>query len=243
MQSFFIALQFLTILPVEIKSEIRPEDFGKALIYFPIIGLLIGIFLALIFSLFNFFPGLVLSAMLLIVPIIITGGIHLDGLADTCDGLYGFKPKEKILEIMRDSHIGAMGAIGIAASLILKFSLLSAIKHEILWKLLILMPLFARWVQVLACYSSNYARNDGKAKYFMEYADKNKFIITTIFTFLIFLLLLKIKGIILFSISIIQILIFMNYIKMRIDGMTGDTIGAISEIAEIAILFLGLIII
>ena len=177
-----IALQFLTIFPVKIsaeggsapdgKSDIKEKDFGASLLYFPLVGLLIGLILALSAFLLFPLPGIIKGATILIISIIITGGIHLDGFADTCDGFYGNKPKEKILEIMKDSHIGAMGVIGIVSLLLLKFSLIASFNERLLWKALILMVVFSRWVQVMACFSASYARQEGKAKYFLEYATK-----------------------------------------------------------------------
>jgi adenosylcobinamide-GDP ribazoletransferase len=241
LKRFLIALQFLTILPIKVKPEIREEDFGKSLIYFPLVGMLIGFFLILILLLFDFLPYLVKAAFILGASIIITGGIHLDGFADTCDGLYGFRTKEKALEIMRDSRIGAMGAIGITLLLLLKFALLASILKENLEKILILMPIFARWAQVFACFCSSYARQEGKAKYFIEYAGKKEIFIGTLFTLVSFLILMRTEGLILFTISYFTIFLFINWIKKKIGGMTGDTIGSVNEVAEGCIFLFGLI--
>ena len=241
MKQLLIALQFLTILPVKIRSEIKKRDFGRSLLYFPIVGMLIGILLSITAFLFGFLPNLVTGALILVVSIFITGGIHLDGFADTCDGFYGSKPKEKILEIMRDSRTGVMGVIGVVSLLLLKFTLIVSIPKDILWKSLIMMAVLGRWSQVLACYTSNYVRKEGKAKYFIEYAGEREFLAGTLFTIVLFLVLVKLKGAILFTLSLLPIVLFMSYIKRKIDGMTGDTIGAISEVAEVAVLLFALI--
>jgi adenosylcobinamide-GDP ribazoletransferase len=237
MRGFLIALQFLTILPIKIKSEIKEKDFGKSLLYFPIVGILIGLALSLTAFLFGFLSNLIAGIFVLIISLIITGGIHLDGFADTCDGFYQSKPKEKILEIMRDSRVGVMGVIGIVCLLLLKFILIVSIPREILWKSLIMMAVFARWGQVLACYTSDYAREEGKAKYFIEYAGKREFLAGSFLTMALFLLLMELEGVILLILSFLPIFLFINYVKRRIGGMTGDTIGATSEIAEIVVLF------
>lgn len=236
MKKFLIALQFLTILPIKIKSEIVEKDYGKSLLYFPIIGMLIGFALVITAFLTSFLPNLVKGMFILIISIIITGGVHLDGFADTCDGFYGSKPKEKILEIMRNSRIGVMGVIGIVSLLLLKFTLIVSIPKNALWKSLIIMTVFARWSQVLACYISNYVRREGKAKYFIEYASKNEVLIGGLFTLGLFLLSVQLKGLILFFISTLLVFLSLYYIKRKIGGMTGDTIGATNEIAEISIL-------
>jgi adenosylcobinamide-GDP ribazoletransferase len=236
MKRFLIALQFLTIFPVKIKSEIKDRDFGASLLYFPLVGLLIGLLLAGSVFLFSFLPVLFKSTLILILSIIITGGIHLDGFADTCDGLYGLRPKEKILEIMRDSRIGVMAVVGLVTLLLLKFSLIASLRNEVLWKALIVMAVFSRWTQGLACSNSAYARKEGKAKYFIEYASKRDVFIGGLFSLALFVLLMQIKGTILFLVSAPVIFLFLQYIKKKIGGMTGDTIGAISEVAEVLIL-------
>ena len=241
MKKFLIALQFLTVLPINVKGKIEEKDFGESLVYFPMIGLLMGIFLAFISFSLGPLPPLVRSALILIIWIIMTGGIHLDGFADTCDGFYGKRAKEDILKIMRDSHIGTMGAGGIAVLLLLKFSIVSSIQPENLWKVLIIAVAFARWSQALACATSEYARDEGKAKYFMAHARKSGVLTGAVFTLILFWLLMDIKGAILFLLLSATILLFIKYVKGKIGGMTGDTIGATNEIAEAAALLFSLI--
>ena len=241
MKRFLIALQFLTVIPVKIKSKIEEKDLGASLMYFPAVGSLIGLLLAVMSLMVNFLPWPVAIALVLIASIAITGAIHIDGFADTCDGFFSSKHREKILEIMRDSRIGTMGTVGIVCLLLLKFNMLISIPKEILWKSLILMVTFARWTQALSCYISDYAREDGKARYFIEYSRGRDFFIGTLFTLCLFLLLIHIKGAILFFVSIFPALLFINFAKRRIGGMTGDTIGAASEIAELTLLFFMLI--
>lgn len=237
MRRFLIALQFLTILPVRVGPKVEEKDFGASLLYFPLVGLLIGLLLATSNFLFSFLPQSLKATLILLISIVITGGIHLDGFADTCGGFYGSNnPKEKILEIMRDSRIGTMGVVGVVSILLLKFSFIASLPENILWKTLILMATFSRWAQVLACYSSSYARKAGKAKYFIEYTTKKELFIGFLFTLFIFYLFLKLKGFVLFFVSFLFTFLFLQYIKKRIGGMTGDTIGALSEFAEVSLL-------
>lgn len=238
MKRFLIALQFLTIFPVRVKSEIENKDFGASLLYFPLIGLLIGLMLALSAFLLSPLPEYPKATLILLVSIIITGGIHLDGFADTCDGFYGNKPKEEILEIMRDSHIGVMGVIGIVSLLLLKLGLIIALPGAILWKALIVMAVFARWAQVLACGASYYVRREGKAKHFIEYARKKDVLIGGSFTLVLLSLLIQLKGLMLFFLSLLPVFLFLSYARKKIGGVTGDTIGAVSELSEVTILLL-----
>ena len=241
MKDFFVALQFLTILPINITSKVENEVFGKSLTWFPFVGALIGLLLSLFAFLFGFFPRLVIAALILAGSVIITGGIHLDGFADTCDGLYGFTSKDRALEIMRDSRIGTFGSAGIAILLILKFSILAVLPQSVMLKCLVLMAAFARWSQVLSCFSSRYARQEGKAKYFIEYASWRQLVIGGIFVLMLFILLFGVNGFRLFLASVLPVLILINYIRNKIGGMTGDTIGAINEIAETSVLLFSLI--
>lgn len=241
MKRFLIALQFLTVLPIKIKSEIEEKDFGGSLLYFPFVGMLIGLVPAAMVLILDFLPNPVVGVLVVIISIAITGGIHLDGFADTCDGFYGQRPKEMILEIMWDSRIGAMGVVGLVCLLLLKFTLIVSISENYLWKLLIMMMVFARWSQVLACCISDYAREEGKGKYFVEHCGKAALLIGSVFTLVLFLSLMRLKGIVLFVLSLAGVLMFINYSKKKIGGMTGDTIGATSEIAEVMVLFFGLI--
>jgi adenosylcobinamide-GDP ribazoletransferase len=237
MQKFLIALQFLTILPVRIKSEPSEQDIRASLVYFPLVGTLIGAFLAVILFVFNFLPQPVMAALVLIASIVITGGMHLDGFADTCDGFYGNRPREKMLEIMRDSRVGAMGVMGIVSVLLLKFTLLLALPKTILPLTLILMTTFARWSQTFACFTSGYAREEGKGRAFIGYNSKKGFFIAGAFTIFVFLSLMRFKGIIFLAFSLVPVGLFITYIKKKLGGMTGDTVGAVSELAEIAMLF------
>lgn len=241
MRGFLIALQFLTILPLEIKSELKEKDFGQALIYFPIVGALIGLVLALVLLAFDFLPNLAKIALVLTSSIIITGAMHLDGFADTCDGFFSGKSKEKILSIMHDPHIGTMGTIAVVSLLLLKFSLMASISKALLWKSLIMMAVFSRWIQVLACYLSKYAKEFGKARFFIEYASLKEVIIGGLITVTLLYVLENWKGLFLFILVFVAAFLLINYIKRRIGGMTGDTIGAVSEIIEVCVLLFSLI--
>ena len=241
MREFLIALQFLTTLPVKIERKIKEEEYGRSLGWFPAAGITIGIVLVSVSYIFGFLPSLALAAVILAASVLITGGIHLDGFADTCDSLAGFTTKERDLEIMRDSRVSAMGAIGILTLLPLTLSLLAGIPKDGLWKALIVMPAFARWSQALACYSSKYARADGKAKYFIEHAGRREVITGAIVTLILALLLMNVEGVGIFLISFFLILLFITFINRKFGGMTGDTIGAVNEIAEVLVLCLSLI--
>lgn len=238
MNFFSIALQFLTIFPVKITAKIEDADFDRALFFFPIVGILIGLVLSVIVILFGFLPGEVLSVCIVAASIFLTGGIHLDGFIDTCDGFYGNRPKKEILEIMRDSRVGAMGVIGAVVLLLLKFVLIANLPRFFLCKTLVMAMAFSRWAQALACFASHYAREKGKAEFFIKYAAKKDVILGAVVTFCLFFLMAGLKSALIFFPAFFMVLLFIKYIKKRISGMTGDTIGAISEASEIVVLLL-----
>ena len=242
MKNFLIALQFLTIFPIKINGELKEEDFGKSLTYFPIVGAVIGLVLVLSVFILKFLPIHVESALILIISVFTCGGMHLDGFIDTCDGFYGNNPPKRILEIMKDSHVGAMGVIGVVCLLILKYSLfISLLPFEGFWKVIFLMAVFSKFMQVAACYKTNYPRKEGKAKYFVGKTTLKQLIFGLIFTAGLFTVLLKINGIIIFILSAVIMLFIINRFKKKIDGMTGDTVGAVSEISEVLVLYFSLV--
>jgi adenosylcobinamide-GDP ribazoletransferase len=242
MKIFLIALQFLTIIPVHIGGRIDEKDFGRSLLYFPVVGSLLGAFLAYMAFCLATLPPLVSSVLILIVWVVMTGAVHLDGFADTCDGFYAGRTREDILRIMRDSRIGAMGVIGIVAALLAKFALMASFPGSDLWKALVMATVFSRWSQALSCLVSGYARQEGKAGHFIGNARKGDIVAGGLFTLALFIGLAGFKGVLVFAPALIAGLLFIRYAKIKIGGMTGDVIGALNETAETVVLFFALII-
>ena len=125
MNQLLLALQFITRIPIRQDLNYDQPNIAASMTYYPLVGTLIGAILVVINQVGgSYFPPLVTNALLVIGLIVLTGGLHLDGLMDTCDGIFSGREKEKILEIMRDSRVGAFGVIGVVALFLLKFSLL-----------------------------------------------------------------------------------------------------------------------
>lgn len=236
MKTFFIALQFLTRLPVKINSEILEKDLNNSLYFFPLVGGIIGAILLIPLLLIHIFPIKLIVALILTLQALITGCLHLDGFADTIDGFYGGKSKERILEIMKDSRIGSIGVIGLIILILLKVELLSSLEIGMLWKGIISMMVFSRFIQVFLCNTYSYAREFGKAKHFIGNKNYIQILVTFIFTVAIIYILFGYLGIILISLSFLPVFIYSVIIYRRIGGMTGDTIGAASEISEVVML-------
>ena len=119
---FLAALQFLTTIPLPWRREVRPEDLGRSIGYFPLVGLIIGLILAGLNWLFSFIlPPAVVNGLLIVSLAIISGALHLDGLVDTCDAIAGHKTTEDRWQIMHDSRAGGFGIVGVVLLLLVKY--------------------------------------------------------------------------------------------------------------------------
>ncbi len=229
MKSFIAALQFITILPCGKPAPFEPQ---KMIPFFPIVGLLLGIVLAVFdqaaLRLWSPTTAAVLDVVLLII---MTGAFHLDGLGDAADGLLGQRPKDKALVIMKDSRIGAMGLVAIVCGLAIKWGgILGLESHRSL--LLILVPAYARGGMLFGIRFLEYGRPGGGTglDFFKEKLRNSAFwglLLPVVLSFL-----LGWKAIWLnagFAVIIIAILF---YYKKRVGCITGDMLGAITEITE-----------
>jgi cobalamin 5'-phosphate synthase/cobalamin synthase len=147
---FWIAFQFLTVIPLPFKKDYRAGEIGSSLPFFPIVGLLIGLLVFLVNRwLGEVFSVPVAAALTLALWVWISGALHLDGLIDTCDGLAGSTP-EKRLEIMADSHAGAYGITGAVILLLVKFAAVLSISGNWGWEAFVLAPVLGSWAMVAA---------------------------------------------------------------------------------------------
>lgn len=200
MTPFFIALQFLTRLKIVNQTEWSVEDFGKSVVAFPYVGLIIGLILALLYGILSpFIPLVPLMLILVIAEFLFTGGLHADGLMDTSDGLFSGRERERKLEIMKDSRIGSFGVVAFVFVTLLKWQLLTVIPTaEFIPMALIMMPLMSRWSLVLSIRSYPYAREQGMGAAFANLAPKHVITYNTISTFFMPIVILLI-GVILYT--------------------------------------------
>lgn len=238
MVSFLLALQFLTIIPVKIK-HINERQMSESMVYFPFVGVLLGLILAVSDKLLYFLNlgTFATNTILVILLAALTAGIHLDGLADTADAFLSRKSKDDMLKIMRDSHIGVMGVLSLISIILLKISFLSSISISLKTVSLVLMCILSRWSLVFAMFLFPYAREDGKAKIFIQGMNFKIFILATIIALICVLTIWKIKGLIILGIIAMSAYIIGRFINNKIGGITGDTLGAINELTEVIVLF------
>jgi adenosylcobinamide-GDP ribazoletransferase len=234
MKSFLFALKFLTIIPIRSKFEIDENKFPQSTIYFPLIGLLLGLILVVANRLLLTFAlgQSLISVILVVLLIILTGGLHLDGLADTFDAFGSRKDRMKMLEIMRDSRIGTMGVLSLISIILIKASFLSALEPYVFNLSLILMCVLSRYALVFSMYLFPYAREEGKAKIFTEGINFKTFSLATALSLLCAIFFWGLKGLIVFIVVMAFVFLVSKFITHKIGGVTGDTLGAINELAE-----------
>jgi adenosylcobinamide-GDP ribazoletransferase len=246
-KEFVAAVRFLSILPIPGAAQLFrttiAEDDAKVFLgsaYFPLVGLLQAVILWLVVLIFgSYVSGLVLAALLVVALVILTGGLHLDGLMDCCDGLFGGRGRERQLEIMRDSRVGSFGVLGGICVLLLKFSLLASLNtYQLPLALLTILPL-ARLNMVWAMYAFPGARPSGLGAFFRQTVTRRRVICASILALIIAVLAGHIVvGLILFVCGALITWIIGEYATSVLGGLTGDVYGAITEISEIVLLLL-----
>lgn len=240
MRDFLQALSFLTILPIGQNSVSDERDLARSMAFFSLVGLLIGLLLALGYFLLSFLlhKSLVLWLTLGLLAFL-TRGLHLDGFADTVDGLASGGPREKILEVMRDSRIGAFGVIGLIFLIGAKYLSLDQMLDQSIPRTLILMAVMGRNSMVLVCYRSAYARSgEGLAKPFAENLTTRETILSSVIAFGIGLLLMGVMGIVVFLGTGLFSLGYRFFFIKKLKGITGDILGGANELAELICLIL-----
>ena len=229
------ALQFLTILPV--KRDFTSEQIGRATAYFPVVGIIIGLILLGLHYLFNLFlPASLVNVLLLAALVILSGGLHLDGLVDTIDGMAGHRTPERRLEIMHDSRIGGIGAVGLVLFLMVEYVSLNSIPEKWMPYTLLLAPTMSRWAMVNSIFTYPYARATGLGKSFKQVVSWKAFLLATLVALLIAVLLFRVAGLVIMASAWLTITLAALYFKHHLRGLTGDTYGAINEIALTTVL-------
>ena len=238
MNSLRLAVSFLTVFPVGPRD---PKPMGPARAYFPLVGLgLGGILAGLDFAASLVLPPIVVGALYLIALLILTRALHTEGFLDSCDALFGGYTHERRLEILRDSHVGAFAVIGGAALLISKWALLVSIDNEMRTELLVLFPSLSRAGMVTTMIVFNYAREQGLGASFKAQTRWWLDALGLGIAAAAGALLLGLGGLALASVALAVALPMGGWISRLLRGMTGDTYGAVNEIAEICVLMAGI---
>jgi len=235
---FVVALRFLTIIPVPLSAKITSRQAGRAMAFFPAVGLVIGGVLVGVDRALSFvFPPLVNAGLLLAGWVGVTGALHFDGFVDCCDGLFAAKPPQRRLEILRDTHLGSYAVAGAVCLLLIKFALLVVLPDAYRIPALLLAPALARAAIVYAARAFPYARCDpGLGLSFRETLTWREVIAAAIVAVGAAGVALTWRGPVL-ALSVWAMTVGIAvWSKRRVGDLTGDVYGAIIELTEVGAL-------
>lgn len=236
MKSFFIALQFLSRIQLVKQTVWTNEDFGRAVLFFPLVGWIIGILLAVIYAGCSYiFEEPYRSLLVVLSWFFITGGLHADGFMDTADGVFSGRSRERMLEILKDSCVGANGVMAFFVLASLKICFLAHCSADMALAALTGIPAAARFGTLISIFQFPYARAQGLGKAFRQYAPayttKGAFILAmlpTIYGGFLYVFLL--------GAAMLTALLVNHWLTNVLGGVTGDTYGAVLEGSELILL-------
>jgi adenosylcobinamide-GDP ribazoletransferase len=255
-QALIAAFQFLTRIPVPLTVPFQGPVLARSVVYFPLAGALIGVFLAVVSWLLQLFvPAWPSAVIVLAIWTALSGGLHLDGWMDTADGVLSHRSRERMLEIMKDSRVGAMGVLAAVLLLLFKASLLAELfeaeQAGYYWPLLMIGPIWSRaWMSAAIAFWPFARLGEGIAVLFNEVKGLQataSILLAAASTWLILLLaginaskalvFLLIAGLITFCCGGL----LAAWLNRKLGGLTGDTYGAMNEAIEALLLFAAVI--
>ena len=248
MNEFLIGLQFLTRISVVKQTVWTEESFGKSVKFFPAVGAVLGLSYVGVVELFNLlFNDLAMleAAIILISMVALTGAIHCDGFMDTFDGLFSGRDRDKMLEIMKDSRVGAFGVVSFVMLSIFEFATLTELSKTPSFMLIAAVysaPIIARLMMVVTIGSFPYARPEGMGKAFSQYTTRSTIIFAAVETLILLLPLILLSTtlvknlVIAIIISTAFTIYFGNFATKKIGGVTGDVYGAVTTICELLVM-------
>jgi adenosylcobinamide-GDP ribazoletransferase len=235
--AFFTALQFLTIAPAVLRRPFTPVEMGRAVGFFPVVGLLLGGVLLGLDEATRIYwmPGLG-AALVLAAWVIASGALHLDGLLDACDGLLGGRTPEDRLRIMKDARVGAFAVVGGALFVLLKYLALASVDDRM--AALLLAPALGRWAMVLAIVLFPYARAEGLGRSMKDHAGWRDVVLGTLTAVAASWLAGGERGLLAMAVAFVAVWLAGRFTLKRLPGLTGDIYGAICEIVELLVLLI-----
>lgn len=249
MNNFLVGLQFLTRITVSKHVDWSEKACGGSVKFFPLVGAVLSIFYGIVgYIIFFLLPNYnlhlapqLIGFILLMLNIFLTGALHCDGFTDTMDGILSGRKPERILEIMKDSHVGAHGTTSLILLLIGKYTMFATLQVPLALPALILMPIIPRHCMSFAVVLFPYARPQGLGKAFHEFSSKRDLILPIVFTILIAIICSPL-ALIVYAVTTFIMYAFDRYVSHLIGGLTGDVYGATTELGEFVVLFLFVIV-
>ncbi|WP_065760526.1 adenosylcobinamide-GDP ribazoletransferase [Pseudomonas defluvii] len=237
MLPFWIALQFLSSLPVRLPGMPAAEQMGRSLLFYPVVGLLFGVLLWAFDSLLAASPLLLHAALLLTLWVLLSGALHLDGLADSADAwLGGFGDRERTLTIMKDPRSGPIAVVTLVLVLLLKFTALLALVQAGQSMALLLAPLIGRAAMLGLFLCTPYVRAGGLGQALAEHLPRRCGHIVLVLSGVACVLLAGWQGVQALLLACVVFFWLRSLMVRRLGGTTGDTAGALLELLELAVL-------
>ncbi len=234
---FLAALQFLTLMPPLIRRAFNEAEMARAVSYYPLVGLSIGLLLAGSARLLGwFFPQPVSAVLLLVLWVVSSGALHLDGFLDACDGLLGGSTPDQRLKIMHDHRIGAFAFSGGLLLLLVKFAALMALTVQQATPALLLAPVLGRWSMSLAVVLFPYARPQGLGKSLKAQAGWPQAALASLTAGVVAWLAAGSRGLLAVAAAALLAIAIVRFTLRRIPGLTGDIYGALNELTEVIVL-------
>lgn len=238
LKSLGLALTFLTIIPAPRCHEADSRELAESMAWFPLVGLLLGgLLTGAALGLTMFLPAPATAAILVAGLAAATRALHLDGLADTLDGLGGGHTREDSLRIMKDHAVGAFGTVGIVLALLLKYSLILGLLEAGETRFLLVFPVVSRGAMVLLAYLSPYARLEGGLGEAMTTLTTGRTLVLAAGSALLLVGLIgHWRGVAALLVVTAMTWGLAVYFRQRLGGVTGDVCGAVNEVVEITVL-------
>jgi adenosylcobinamide-GDP ribazoletransferase len=238
MLPFWIALQFLSSLPIRLPGMPAPQELGRSLLFYPLVGLLFGGLLWGLNGLLSGTPLLLHAALLLSVWVLLSGALHLDGLADSADAwLGGFGDRERTLSIMKDPRSGPMAVVTLVLVLLLKFAALLALIEQGQGVVLLIVPLMGRAALLGLFLTTPYVRAGGLGQALADHLPRQAGWQVLAGSALLCVLIAGLfKGLVALALATVVFAWLRHVMLRRLGGTTGDTAGALLELLEMAVL-------
>ena len=237
MTAIITAFQFLTIFPTLIKRPFTSREMGKAVAWFPLVGLALGGLLYVLAAWESrIFSAEIVAVLTLGAWVIFTRAFHLDGLMDTCDGLFGGFSVERRLEIMKDSRMGAFGVAAGILILLLKYAALISLSARDLMPALVISTTLGRWTSPLVIFTFPYVRETGTGRAMKENVSLREVMIASGIALAVSWGFAAARGLWLMAVAALLAFGLGFYFMRLLEGLTGDNYGTVTELTEVLIL-------
>lgn len=234
MRDFITCLEFLTRIRFSNRTDWRDDDFSRSVPYFPLVGLVIGVFLGAVNLglVYVDTPVFMRAVLLILAELMIIGALMYDGFMDTSDGVFSARNRERMLEIMKDSHVGSNAVIALVALVLLKIAAYTSVEGKTLSYVLVAMSVATRTFMVNYIVNFKYARKTGIGHMFTQYAKP----IYSYIAFAVCICLLAACGIKYLYVGIVAFLLSLliaRFLSGQLGGLTGDTYGFLTECGNV----------